>query len=518
MTIIRVAKQGRPSFPELPQLRDRNFQSRNKRRRVVGNFPKLKSRKNFGRAVKMRVDLSMSFPLPLSKCSTGRWHGAWMLVLFAGCMSLSTPQYSAWQMPASPGPLGAQTGRETLRPQSGGAGTRVESRAPSSGRDSGLSSPSGGEVRPPATALPILPKIIPEDVTVPARLELNVAAPSRRSIGGNATYRVTVKNAGAQMIEKVSLRCVFDDALIFVGSDRNEVERRIGELAAGESKEVALSLTSNDFGSHCCRFRASTDDGTVTSDEKQVCVEFVPRVLDVSLIGPTQRTEGSRAELTLSLVNRSIRALRGLRVHMTYDAALAAREATEGVEHEAGSLTWKIDELLPMEGVHFQVEFDCRTTAHRACVFAEVTGRDLADETAEACLEIVRVPGTLDLRISDTQDPLEIGSAGEYRITVRNIGLQPAEKVQLELFPPEGIKILSASVKEGENPLPLRLQSEGRKWTFDAVGQLGPNVELVYLVRVEGTRAGLAEMRASLTSSLTQIAVGTAEPTLVVEP
>lgn len=441
-----------------------------------------------------------------------------MLLLLAGCMSLSPQPYSALRPPNSPGPLGAQDEQLTLRPRT--AEPRRETVIPAPAFPESSPPESANELSRAGEPLPKLPKIEPESITVPARLELTVQAPERRPVGSQATYRVVVRNAGDQVAEKVAVRCLFDDALVFSGSDRKEVVRRIGELAPGESQEVALTLVTNEIGSHCCRFTAVSDEsaGGVSSDEKRICISFVPRLLDIGLVGPTQRTEGSRAEFTLSIVNRSIRALNQLQIALTYDAALVAREATEGAAHEAGSLTWKLATLQPMEGVHFQVEFDCRTTAHRACVMAIVSGQDLTDEQTESCVEIVRIPGTLDLRISDSDDPLEVGKPGEYRLTLQNIGLQPAEKVQLELFPPDNIKLLSATVTQGETPVPLKLQTAGRKLVFDAIPELAPNAELVFTLRVEGTKPGLAELRASLTSSLSQIAISTAEPTLVVEP
>lgn len=571
MTITRLTEHYSPSLPGFSAFAQRNEWSRAASLKVPRGLCKLKSCKNFRHEANYRVEFSARSTrralrlvdrVTLNRqarsghpgsvdsrpCEPGwrdavrgvrmtpsrhqptrlqpkgpvrRWNFAWMLLLLAGCMSLSPQQYSAWRMTDTPGPLGAQDEQVTLRPRVAepGVGTNTPKRSTSPLPGATLPE-TESESRRSERTMPILPKIEPEGITVPTKVELTVEAPARRPVGGNATYRVTVRNSGDKPVEKIAVHCQFDGTLIFSGSDRKEVVRRIGELLPGESEEVALTLTTNEIGSHCCRFRARSEDSSVTiqSAEKEVCIEFVPRFLDINLVGPTQRTEGSRAEFTFSVVNRSIRALKNLRIGLTYDAALVAKEASQEVEHEAGSLTWKLDELRPMEGVHFQVEYLCRSTAHRACVTGTVTGKDLTDEQAESCLEIVRVPGTLDLRISDAQDPLEIGKPGEYVLTVQNIGLQPAEKVQLELFPPENVKVLSATVKQGETPVPLKLQPDGRKLVFDIVPQLAPNAELTYTIRVEGTKPGLAEMRATLTSSLTQTAVSTAEPTLIVEP
>jgi len=365
-----------------------------------------------------------------------------------------------------------------------------------------------------------LPTIEPEDVTAVRPLELLVAAPARRQLRGAATYRITLRNAGDQPQEGLVVHCRFDDDLVFLGSDKREVRQRIERLAAGESKEIALSLTSEKIGSHCCQFVVTRREGETDVDlaSKQVCVEFVTRQVEIDVLGPTQRTEGSRAEFNITLANQSSKTIDDVEAVVSYDKALLPREATAEAERRSGNLVWRLGALRPHEKVQLQVEFECRAQAHRACVFVEVKGTNLASEQEEACVEIVPIPGTLDLRVSDRDDPLEIGKKGTYEVTVQNIGLQPARRVVLEAAIPENLKLLSTTVQTGDQKLTLRRVAQGNKQVFDPVDQLAPNARLVYTFEVEALRAGPAEFRASLTSVLSNTPVSVSEPTSVVEP
>jgi hypothetical protein len=362
-----------------------------------------------------------------------------------------------------------------------------------------------------------IPQIVPADVTVPQPLVLTVSGPSRKQVGGTATFRVTLSNSGDRPLEGLAVRCQFDDGLVFPGSEKRVVSQRVDRLAGGESRELALSLAAISEGSHCCRF-VVTGPEEVELVSRQVCVDFVVRHVEIEIVGPAQRTAGSRAEFNITLTNSSLKTIADARAIVSFDKALMAKEASAGAEQKVGSLVWRLGSLGPLEKVQLQMEFECRDQAHRACVAVEVKGSNLSGDQDEACLEIVPVPGTLDLQISDREDPLETGKSGAFEVTVENIGLQAARRVVIETTASENLKVLTASVRAGERDLPLQYAAERTRLVFDTVDQLEPGVRLVYTIQVEALRPGPAELRASLSSSLSSTPVTTMEPMTIVDP
>jgi uncharacterized repeat protein (TIGR01451 family) len=365
-----------------------------------------------------------------------------------------------------------------------------------------------------------LPKIVPNEVTVPQLVDLTVNAPLRRPLGAPTTFQLVIRNVGDRPQPDLVVHCRFDDGLVFSGSDKREVVRRLDRLAPGESRDMALTLSSEILGSHCCWFTVARleEQDEVEVISKQVCVDYVVRQVDIEIVGPAQRTEGSRAEFNVSLSNNSSKTILGAQVVVSYDKALVPRELSTGAEQKPGQLIWRLGTLEPFEKVQFQMEFECRAQAHRASLAVEVNGANLTGDTDEACLEIVAVPGTLDLRISDGDDPLEVGQTGTYQVTVENIGLQAARRVLLEAVASDNLRIRSAMVRTAGTDVPLKHQQEGNKLLFDVMEQLDPGTHLVYTIEVEALRPGLGELRASLTSALTSTPVTTAEPTTIVEP
>jgi hypothetical protein len=339
-------------------------------------------------------------------------------------------------------------------------------------------------------------------------------------VGGSATFHLRLSNSGDRPLEGLTVRCGFDDGLAFSGSDRREVLQRVERLAVGESKELALSLAATAAGSHCCRFVVTRREGKeeVELASKQVCVDFVTRHVEIEIVGPAQRTEGSRAEFNITLSNTSLKTITDTQAIVSFDKALIPKEASAGADQKTGSLSWRLGSLGPLEKVQLQMEFECHSQAHRACVSVEVKGGNLSGDQDEACLEIVPVPGTLDLQISDREDPLELGKSGTFDVTVQNIGLQAARRVVIETAASENLRVRTARVTSGGSDISLKYTTEGNRLVFEPVDLLEPNMRLMYTFEVEPLRPGPAEFRASLSSSLSSTPVTTMEPMTIVEP
>jgi len=456
----------------------------------------------------------------------------------AGCMTMSPQARQAFRpIEETPAPLGAQETFETQRPISpplrGAAPSQLRTdELHTEARSGGPSLADTDPDRPPARqVIPVpkdltipkaesVPRIVPEDVTVTEPLELAISAPARRQVGSAVTFRLSLRNSGDRPQTGIAIRCRFDDGFVFAGSDRREVLQRFDQLSAGETRDVALSLTGTGAGSHCCWFTLTRNDGDKDAEivARQVCVEFATRHVEIDIAGPAQRTEGSRAEFNVTLTNRSVKTIENAQALISFDKALVPKEASAGAEQRSGSLAWRLGSLAPLEKVQLQVEFECRTQAHRACISVEVKGANLDRDQDESCIEVIPVPGTLDLQISDRQDPLEVGRPGTYQVTVENIGLQAARRVMLETVATDNLKVRSATVRNGDREISLKFSGAGNKLVFDPIDQIEPGARVTYTVEVDALRSGQAEFRASLTSALSSTSVSAAEPTTILDP
>ena len=333
---------------------------------------------------------------------------------------------------------------------------------------------------------PIGPRIIPQGVSVPARLELTVGAPERKQVGSGASFLLTVKNSGDETAENVVVDCDFDDNLVFPGSDEKQIKQTLGRLVPGETKEVGLTLVSDQLGKHSCRFTVTSDD--LEKVWKSVAVEFLPKQLELSIIGPTHRTVGSKAEFLIKLANISEQPLSEIQVIVSNDASLTPHEASEGIVKQNGSLVWKIESLGAKQGMQLQLEYACNLVAEQACMQVKVLGSNFPDERAERCLQVTPISGILDLQIRDTQDPVKLGEEIEYVVEVRNRGLQDARKIQLSAKIPEGAQVLSAQTFADKQQLDFDV--ENSRLTFSTVEFLAPDAVLSYSIQLKAMQTG----------------------------
>jgi len=360
------------------------------------------------------------------------------------------------------------------------------------------------------------PAIVPQGVTVPARLELVVHAPPKRQVGSAAIFRLTVRNIGDKPADAVVVRCRFPDGLVFPGSRERQVTRPLGRLPAGESRTISLTLRGEKTGTLCCEFEVSSRGAERAW--KSVCVKFVPRSLEVTILGPRKRTLGSRAEFTIKLANTSPRTLKNVRTTIQQDAVLVPKEASKGATWDDDALRWNLGSIEPGAEVQLQVEFDCHKTATNACFTLAVTADDFPGEAVEQCLKIDKSPGVLTMQVRDRDDLLRIGDETEYLITVSNTGLQSVRGIRVTAEIPDMFRIVSAEVRQAKHRLLNTVDITGRTVTFAPVATLRGGGTLHYRIRVKAFSPGDGTFRARLSHVLKKNVLTATETTTVNPP
>lgn len=374
--------------------------------------------------------------------------------------------------------------------------------------------PENAEDPAPAVTEELIgPQMLPPQDSLPSRLDVQVTVPARKQVGSEVTFEVRTTNLGGEPATDVVVECSFDDALVFPGHPEKTVQQHLNRIAPGETKEAALTLRSDRTGTHCCRFRITS--GGREAAWKSVCLEFVPRQLELSVIGPVQRSVGSRAEYNVRLVNVSAQAIEGLHVRVQHDGALTPKEITEGADLTGEGIRWDLGRINPGEGLFLQVEFEAAIATEQACITFEVGGTTLPTEVEERCLQVRPLRGVLDLQVSDETDLLEVGDETVYVATVRNTGLQPVADVRLHATVPQNFRVESVEVRHGDEVLTVPFETRGREIVFSAVESLTREGVLEYRVRAKSLQAGDGEFRASLTDALSRDPAVVAEPTSV---
>lgn len=358
------------------------------------------------------------------------------------------------------------------------------------------------------------PNLIPGGSTARTRVKVTIAASERVQVGGVVTFGIAVSNRSNRPLANVVIEADFDAALVFPGRPEKRIRRSLGDMQAGETREVAVVLNSDEPGVHCARFLV-----TVAGEEaawKETCVTYVDRDLDVGVLGPRERSLGSRAEFTVKLHNRAAREVAGVQVAVKFDDALQPRESSTGAQLGKQSLQWDLGAMKPGETVWLQVEFECVQTAESACVSVDVSSADVDVERVSHCLRVAAPHGLLGVEVRDTRDPVTIGDTTDHVITVHNRTPQTLHGIRLRAIVPRNLRVLSTSVSLDDRELALEAAVEDGRVDFDPLSALPAGTSVTFRLRNRALSAGDAELTVQVEHALGRNPVIAGEPLSVI--
>jgi uncharacterized repeat protein (TIGR01451 family) len=390
-----------------------------------------------------------------------------------------------------------------------------------------------------------------------ASLNIDVKGPTQATVGSSVTFEIIVTNLSQAPVSKLVIKDRlgqgFEHSAV---NQQNAIERVLGDLAAGASQRITVTLRVTKPGQLCHTVEVSGPN--ITMATKQACLTAVagsgtpgaappfgggeqpkPSVVaptfSVKKTGPSQLKVGETARFTIDVTNTGSAALQNLKVLDRYDATLLPVLATDGYRIEdGGGLAWTIDNLPAGKTTQLGVHCECKTAAAKTCNRVTVTTPDGAKMEDEACLEIQastpppvtppptttppettrpQTPATtpaadgLTMSVVGLRNPVVAGKELTYEIQVSNTGSTSHRQVSVTAtLPPEGMLFIPLGTV---GPGPTKFNIEGKTIRFDPVLEVKPNESLIYRVRVQTKQAGQFRFHAELTApslskSLTQ--------------
>jgi uncharacterized repeat protein (TIGR01451 family) len=325
------------------------------------------------------------------------------------------------------------------------------------------------------------------------KLLLKASAPERVLVGDPAAFTLTVSNPGDGSADGVKIRAALSEGLEH--SRGNKVDFEIGNLAAGESRNVTLICATRTGGVQKCEGVAETEGGLRASDVAGVNV-ITPR-LDLHLAGPALRYLDRKALYTLRVTNPGDAPATNVTVGDVVPAGFKVLAASDGGRHDFATRTvsWFLGEIGPGQTREVKLEVQAITPGehkHRATV---VGARGLRSESEL----LTRVEGlsALLLEVVDTDDPIEVGGDTAYEVRVTNTGSKTETDIKLVATVPDKMEFKSA---QG----PARYREEGKAIVFEPLAKLDPRAEAVFRVNVKALEAGTVRFKIQMTSATLQ--------------
>ena len=273
------------------------------------------------------------------------------------------------------------------------------------------------------------------------RLKFDVEAPRKAAVGTPVEFNFRVKNVGPVAATGVTIRDVLPAALRH--SDGDDIEYVIGQIPAGKTREVKLTLTAAQAGPTVNRVVVIAD-GNV-SEEAEVQLDVVGPALSVARQGPKRLFPGKTGRFANTVTNPGAAQVTDVKVVEVIPAGMEFIEASDGGTYDAArrSLTWIIKTLYPGESKPLKLTL---RAAARGSQVSVVRASDSAGASGETVgtTHVSGVPA-LSIEVGDLASLVEVGETIKVPLRIINRGSDAAANVRATVAVPAGMQFVSAT-------------------------------------------------------------------------
>jgi uncharacterized repeat protein (TIGR01451 family) len=326
------------------------------------------------------------------------------------------------------------------------------------------------------------------------KLAVKASGPKKVLVGETTTFILAVNNPGDGVAEQVKIHAVLSEGLENARGPKLEYD--IGNLAGGETRNVAVQCVSKAGGVQTCDVAVEADGGLHAKDSAGINVS-VPR-LELQMTGPALRYLGRKALYTLKVRNPGDAPARNVTVSHLVPEGFKVLAASDGGRYDLSTRTvsWYLGEIGPGQAHEVKLEAQAVNPGelkHKANV---VGSRGLNAESE--CTTRVEGLSALMLEMVDTEDPIEVGSETAYEVRITNTGSKVETNIRLAAVIPDKMEFKHAIG-------PVRFHAEGKTIVFEPLEKLAPRADAIFRINVKAVDPGIVRFKVQMTStSLTE--------------
>ena len=325
-------------------------------------------------------------------------------------------------------------------------------------------------------------------------------------VGDEATFTITVANEGDGAAADLAVVSALPTGLELVASEPAASGRvlrwRIATLEAGGSATFTVVVRATAAGTYTTSARALGRD---TNAAAEVTLAALTADLILRKTASDSVYVGGEGDYTITAVNTGQADLTGVTITDTIPTGMSYVSSDNDGVAEGGTVTWDIGDLPSGQSVAVTVRLKGEAAGNVVST-ANITSDQGAQARVSLDIAVLSATGAY-LRISDDVDPLGVGEAGSYTVTVRNRSGETAiSRVRLTVALPEELEILTA---EGGT-------IDGSQVTYGVIESLAAGAEQTFTITVRGLSAGEAVATATMTYAEFSQAITDREETTIV--
>jgi uncharacterized repeat protein (TIGR01451 family) len=354
-------------------------------------------------------------------------------------------------------------------------------------------------------------KCVTTQITPPSvgQIKIDINGPDSGTVGVPFSYQISIANPGTGPIGNVLLAAAFDAGLEEPSTRANPLELPLGTVAAGETKNVPLTLVPRRTGKFTTHVTATAEPNLKTETQRTITVQTAQ--LSISKTGPKARYVDQSVTWDILVKNPGDVAASNVVVRDQLAPELGFTNASELGQYLNGEVVWNLRTLGPREQKVLQVTARCLKRAERVVNVAVVSADPGIQEQAEATLAILGVPA-FGLEVTKSGDPALVGGKVTYKIAVTNNGSLTANQVTITATVPKDK--LQVTNTDG----PAKPKIDGDRVIFPAVDALQPKQTLYYTIETTALQAGDVRFRVELGSTSLSAPVIKEESTNIYPP
>ncbi len=320
-------------------------------------------------------------------------------------------------------------------------------------------------------------------------LDVAVSATPKVLVGEYVKFAIRISNPGTGAATGVTIEEDVPEGLVHEAG--RELEFEVGTLLPGETRELELILLADKAG-------VAQNELVVRGDanlsvQEQVTVEVIAPDLQVDMTGPKLRYLDREATYTLSVANPGTATAKNIELSTFLPKGLkfVSTENQGQYDSRSHAIYWTLDQLPAGQNAEVQLSVLPVETGEQ-----KLQVRGIADLGIERQIEkavIVDSLAELFFNIQDLSDPIEVGAATVYQVTVTNTGSKTATNVRLGALLPPALRPTG-----GDGP--TRAAVNGQQVIFDTLARLAPKSEVTYKISAQGLRAGDSRIQVQLIS------------------
>ena len=332
---------------------------------------------------------------------------------------------------------------------------------------------------------------------VKPELQLTKTAPQQALLCQDITYTYRATNAGTGTARDVRIEETLPEGLVTAEGERKTVSLDIGNLGAGQSREVSVKLRATRTGEFAGRAVARGADGLEARGNDVTTVVREP-IIAVDVEAPEARYVGEPVDFKVTVKNTGDANAENIIVRLTATGA-----AERSPERQLGTI-----EAGKSKTFTITTRSDRAANAVQLTATASATCAKQASDSASVA---IRTAPALQIECVDGSDPIRVGANTTYTIAVKNEGTGPDSNVMVKAALPAELQYVGTRDKNAGD-----VKVDGQIVTFGPIGTLAPGAMATWTIEAKALRAGDVRFGMELTSdSLTKPAIET-EPTRIV--